>query len=148
MTCRYEACGKSIMFGRGPSGKAIPVGLLLVLRLAIAVEETNTVSPELAARLTGSNAANTRLYESTAIGYDYSDPRMYQAAHDDPVMAAAIAAQAIAANCTSCHEGIPRNECPGSKRACGHHCNCLWSQDVCDWCPAHVNDDGDVVVPK
>ena len=40
-----------------------------------------------------------------------------------------------------------QGECPGSKRDCGHHCNCLWTQDACCWCSAHVNDDGEVVEP-
>jgi hypothetical protein len=47
--------------------------------------------------------------------------------------------------CVSCSEGLPGKECPGSRRECGHHCNCLWSQDQCCWCSAHVDEDGAVV---
>lgn len=36
--------------------------------------------------------------------------------------------------CTSCEEGIPKNDCPNSKRKCGHHCNHSWNQDECCWC--------------
>jgi len=36
--------------------------------------------------------------------------------------------------CASCGEGDPRNECPQSKRPCGHHCNHVWTHDSCDWC--------------
>ena len=37
-------------------------------------------------------------------------------------------------DCISCGEGVPRNECPNSKRTCGHHCNHSWTHDACDWC--------------
>lgn len=37
-------------------------------------------------------------------------------------------------DCSSCWELMPINECPKSKRACGHHCNHSWSHDECDWC--------------
>lgn len=37
-------------------------------------------------------------------------------------------------DCASCGEEMPRNECPKSKRPCGHHCNHAWTHDVCDWC--------------
>lgn len=33
-------------------------------------------------------------------------------------------------------------ECPGSKRECGHHCNCSWIHGACCWCAAWTNDDG------
>ena len=36
--------------------------------------------------------------------------------------------------CDSCDEGLPHNDCPNSKRPCGHHCNCSWTQDICHWC--------------
>jgi hypothetical protein len=36
--------------------------------------------------------------------------------------------------CISCGEGTPKNECPKSKRKCGHHCNHAWTHDGCDWC--------------
>ena len=38
--------------------------------------------------------------------------------------------------CTTCCEGFPENECPKSRRECGHHCNCSWEQDECCWCGA------------
>lgn len=38
--------------------------------------------------------------------------------------------------CGTCEEGMPPNECPQSKRPCGHHCNCSWEQEVCCWCGA------------
>jgi hypothetical protein len=37
-------------------------------------------------------------------------------------------------DCASCGEGMPRNECPDSKRDCGHHCNHSWSHEECCWC--------------
>lgn len=54
-----------------------------------------------------------------------------------------------AADCYSCGEGMPGGECPNSKRACGHHCNCSWVHDHCHWCgkefggdcePIHASD--------
>ena len=36
--------------------------------------------------------------------------------------------------CISCSEGLEQNECPQSKRVCGHHCNHSWSHDQCCWC--------------
>lgn len=42
--------------------------------------------------------------------------------------------------CLSCGEGMPAGECPSSKRPCGHHCDCSWTQDVCDWCGAVFGD--------
>jgi hypothetical protein len=36
--------------------------------------------------------------------------------------------------CISCGENAPKNECPKSKRDCGHHCNHSWSHDECCWC--------------
>ncbi len=35
--------------------------------------------------------------------------------------------------CYSCGEGI-EEACPKSARACGHHCNHIWTHDECDWC--------------
>lgn len=49
--------------------------------------------------------------------------------------------------CLSCTEGLPANECPASKRPCGHHCDCSWTQDVCDWCRAETDDDGEMHRP-
>lgn len=39
-----------------------------------------------------------------------------------------------AEECSSCWELMPLGECPKSLRRCGHHCNCSWSQDECDYC--------------
>lgn len=36
-------------------------------------------------------------------------------------------------------EGL--DECPSSKRTCGHHCNCGWTASVCDWCGATGDPD-------
>lgn len=46
--------------------------------------------------------------------------------------------------CESCAQGIAGNECPQTKRPCGHHCECLWSQDVCHWCGVEITDSGEV----
>ena len=43
--------------------------------------------------------------------------------------------------CTSCHELVPRNECPNSKRYCGHHCNHSWEQDHCCWCDKEFGEE-------
>jgi hypothetical protein len=38
-------------------------------------------------------------------------------------------------SCCSCGERGPKlGECSKSKRICGHHCNCSWTQDECCWC--------------
>ncbi len=44
--------------------------------------------------------------------------------------------------CGSCGES-PENECPKSKRPCGHHCNHVWTHDACDWCGAEFGPDAD-----
>jgi len=36
--------------------------------------------------------------------------------------------------CASCDNEMPLNECPNSKRECGHHCNHSWTHDECCWC--------------
>jgi len=36
--------------------------------------------------------------------------------------------------CFSCGQEMPTEQCPNSKRRCGHHCNCSWEQDECCWC--------------
>lgn len=36
--------------------------------------------------------------------------------------------------CASCGEVEDQDECPKSERLCGHHCNHVWEQDICDWC--------------
>lgn len=37
------------------------------------------------------------------------------------------------ADCYSCGEPAA-GKCPDSKRPCGHHCNCSWTNDRCHWC--------------
>jgi hypothetical protein len=49
----------------------------------------------------------------------------------------------VIAECASCEEGIPRDDCPQSKRPCGHHCNCSWTQDVCCWCGKEFDEEPD-----
>lgn len=41
--------------------------------------------------------------------------------------------------CLTCGEedGV-ENECPASKRPCGHHCNHSWTHDHCDWCGKEI----------
>jgi hypothetical protein len=48
--------------------------------------------------------------------------------------------------CLTCGEvdGV-EGECPPSERSCGHHCNHVWTHDVCHWCGAEINDDGDLI---
>lgn len=38
--------------------------------------------------------------------------------------------------CGTCGMGsaIEDDKCPKSERPCGHHCNHVWTHDVCDWC--------------
>lgn len=36
--------------------------------------------------------------------------------------------------CTDGSEADKADKCPNSKRECGHHCDCSWSQDKCCWC--------------
>lgn len=49
--------------------------------------------------------------------------------------AAVVPAAAPVVDCSSCGEDSCKpNECPKSRRPCGHHCNCSWSQDQCCWC--------------
>lgn len=54
--------------------------------------------------------------------------------------------------CFTCAEDpeghLYRDECPASKRPCGHHCNCSWIQDCCHWCGAESDDDGELVLPR
>ena len=52
-------------------------------------------------------------------------------------------------DCSSCLEGgIPRNECPQSKRECGHHCNHAWSHEHCCWCDQEVGEEEQVAASK
>lgn len=46
-------------------------------------------------------------------------------------------------DCSSCAEGMPKQECPKSERPCGHHCNHSWTQDICDWCGREFGDEED-----
>lgn len=46
--------------------------------------------------------------------------------------------------CGSCGES-PEGECPESKRPCGHHCNHVWTHDVCDWCGIEFGEDTEQV---
>lgn len=57
----------------------------------------------------------------------------------------AILGGVIVPECVSCGEGLPRGECPESKRPCGHHCNHSWSHDGCDWCGAMFGEVGPLV---
>lgn len=36
-------------------------------------------------------------------------------------------------DCTSCTDD-PTEICPKSQRACGHHCEHVWTHDECHWC--------------
>lgn len=50
-------------------------------------------------------------------------------------------------DCGTCAEGCGEpDECPNSKRDCGHHCNHIWTQDACCWCDAHIDDNGNLTV--
>lgn len=48
--------------------------------------------------------------------------------------------------CLTCGEieGV-EGECPKSTRPCGHHCNHVWTHDLCHWCGAEISDDGDLI---
>lgn len=57
---------------------------------------------------------------------NFIDNRVAKKQKDDP-------------DCSSCgyteeESDIRNNECPQSRRPCGHHCNCSWTQDECCWC--------------
>jgi hypothetical protein len=54
----------------------------------------------------------------------------------------------VSSECYDCGEGMPKNSCPGSKRSCGHHCNCIWIHDMCHWCDAVINDEGNLVMGR
>lgn len=51
-------------------------------------------------------------------------------------------------DCTSCSEGSVPHECPKAQRACGHHCNCIWTQDACHWCGATIDSEGEITIPQ
>lgn len=44
--------------------------------------------------------------------------------------------------CGSCGETVI-DECPASRRPCGHHCNHSWTHDHCDWCGKDFGPDDD-----
>ena len=55
----------------------------------------------------------------------------------------------LSESCDSCpdptvegSEGEPEDECPYSRRSCGHHCNHSWSHDHCHWCDTEFGEDG------
>lgn len=43
--------------------------------------------------------------------------------------------------CYSCGELDPLNECPNAERPCGHHCNHIWTHDLCDWCGMELEEE-------
>lgn len=47
-------------------------------------------------------------------------------------------------DCATCGEGVAE-VCPKSKRACGHHCNHVWTHDACDWCGAGFGEEGNTI---
>jgi hypothetical protein len=47
----------------------------------------------------------------------------------------------IVNECLSCGEGLRKNDCPKSKRPCGHHCNHSWSHDACCWCGTNFGEE-------
>ncbi len=49
----------------------------------------------------------------------------------------------ISDECCSCGEEIPKNDCPKSKRLCGHHCNCSWIHDACCWCGKEFGEESE-----
>ena len=62
---------------------------------------------------------------------------------DAPDEALAAPADTEGGECGTCGEGdFPQNECPESKRPCGHHCNHVWTHDQCDWCGKHFDAEG------
>ena len=43
--------------------------------------------------------------------------------------------------CATCTEGDGTpNECPKSRRECGHHCDCSYEQSKCCYCGATFGD--------
>ncbi len=47
------------------------------------------------------------------------------------------------ATCEELGEDWNKGECPESKRPCGHHCNCVWTQDRCCWCGKEIEAEDD-----
>lgn len=45
-------------------------------------------------------------------------------------------------DCADCGELMPEQCCPKSRRPCGHHCDCVWTQDTCHWCGVEFHGDG------
>jgi predicted Zn-dependent protease with MMP-like domain len=40
-----------------------------------------------------------------------------------------------------------QDRCRKSKRACGHHCNHIWTHDICHWCGLEIGDEGELIEP-
>lgn len=51
------------------------------------------------------------------------------------------------ADCISCGEAV-KDECSGSKRECGHHCNCSWVHDACCWCGEEFGEEDGAAIPE
>jgi hypothetical protein len=45
------------------------------------------------------------------------------------------------ATCTELGAEHQPDECPKSKRSCGHHCNHSWESDICCWCGTEIGAD-------
>ena len=43
-------------------------------------------------------------------------------------------------DCINCDEEF-HEQCPQSKRECGHHCNHVWTHDECCWCGKEFGPD-------
>lgn len=53
------------------------------------------------------------------------------------------AVEVVEPECLTCGEQADDtmfNECPESRRSCGHHCNCSWVHDCCHWCGAEIGE--------
>lgn len=44
--------------------------------------------------------------------------------------------------CEEGAQGYPHS-CAASKRACGHHCSCIWVHDACCWCGTEFGEYGE-----
>lgn len=89
-----------------------------------------------------------------ALGWDWEEepdvPSVEDAAAEvlgavAEVVAARLAAQSPG-ECGSCGV-VPEGDCPKSRRACGHHCNHVWTHDHCDWCGAEFTGDDNAARP-
>ena len=50
--------------------------------------------------------------------------------------------------CISCAEGLQLNDCPKSKKLCGHHSNSSWCQDICSYCGEEFGEELSAEVVK